>query len=210
MSTKFFQQLELSWIILDHSSRSSTYSTSSTARQLTPAPCLPPNLSSAALMFSSSATRGLTCLPSGILWPVTPSPNPSAICTTSPSHTQLVRLSTLLLLSSLLNHPTTPHFTSASTASSSKAWSFPILLPTPSPMFPSTQFCSSFQQNTLALFYTYALKFFIDAICFDHDLHHFSCFATPCTYLAKTTHTPCSQKYCFRCTYIYITCTDFT
>jgi hypothetical protein len=32
-----------------------------------------------------------------------------------------MRLSTLLLLSSLLNHQTTPHFTSASTASSSRA-----------------------------------------------------------------------------------------
>lgn len=43
-------------------------------------------------------------------------------------------------------------------------------------MFPSTLFCSSFQQNTLALFYTYALKFFIGPICFYHDLHHFSLF----------------------------------
>ncbi|ELR23819.1 uncharacterized protein ACA1_304720 [Acanthamoeba castellanii str. Neff] len=46
------------------------------------------HLSSVASMFSSSATRGLTCPPSGILWPATPSLNPSAICTTSPSHTQ--------------------------------------------------------------------------------------------------------------------------
>ncbi|ELR23122.1 uncharacterized protein ACA1_249760 [Acanthamoeba castellanii str. Neff] len=70
------------------------------------------------LIFSH---KRVNMLPSGILWPATPSPNPSAICTTSPSHTQCVRLSTLLLLSSLLNHWTAPHFTSASTASSSRA-----------------------------------------------------------------------------------------